>query len=111
AVQQVIFRALEKDPDKRYADAAEFAAAVEDAFQVHDARHTRPARTAAATTVVPMADQTLPATTIVTAPRRKPWKIAVPLVALVLAVALFALRERLFAPAVDYGKFYAVVIG
>ena len=51
AVQRVIFRALEKDPDKRYADASEFCAAVEEAFDVHDARSisvvTRPARTSA----------------------------------------------------------------
>ncbi|HJQ37259.1 MAG TPA: protein kinase [Thermoanaerobaculia bacterium] len=116
AVKQAIFRALEKDPDKRYADAAEFAAAVQDAFNVHDARHTRPARTAAATTIVPAAaDQTIAATTIVgiEAPRKPfPWKLVAPILALVVAVAvLFSLRERLFPPAVDYGKFYAVVIG
>lgn len=50
AVQRVIYRALEKDPEKRYADAAEFRVAVEEAFEIHDARpltvSTRPARTA-----------------------------------------------------------------
>jgi len=138
AVQRVIFRALEKDPDKRYADAAEFCAAVEEAFDVHDARHTRPARTAtggpprteAATTVVPFdktevsvtlrdtAPPTEAATLITGAPTvietervpRKWWKLAVPALALVLAAVLFMMRDR-FVPARDYGKFYAVVIG
>src|SRR6185436_13117544 len=61
-VQRVIFHALEKDPDKRYANAVEFCDAVEEAFGVPDARHTRPARTTpgapprteAATTIVPL---------------------------------------------------------
>jgi len=46
AVQQVVYRALEKDPEKRYADAAEFIAAVEEAFDVHGARPVRPTRPA-----------------------------------------------------------------
>ena len=50
AVQRVVYRALEKEPEKRYADADEFCAAVEEAFDVHDVRTTRsvtrPARTA-----------------------------------------------------------------
>lgn len=50
AVQQVIFRALEKEPEKRYRDAFEFLSAIEEAFDIHDARavgmFTRPARTA-----------------------------------------------------------------
>jgi tRNA A-37 threonylcarbamoyl transferase component Bud32 len=117
AVQRVIFRALEKDPDKRFADATEFAAAVEEAFNVHDARHTRPARTAAATTVVPApAPPTQAATLITGTPTvvvtpRKTWKIAVPIIALVLAAVLFVVRERMLAPPPDFGKFYAVVIG
>jgi tRNA A-37 threonylcarbamoyl transferase component Bud32 len=69
-IQHVIFRALEKEPDKRYADASEFCAAVEEAFEVHDARPisvvTRPARTASGplprtestTTLVPLTDKT-----------------------------------------------------
>jgi serine/threonine-protein kinase len=117
AVQQVIFRALEKDPDKRYANAAEFAAAVEEAFQVHNARHTRPARTAAATTIVPASAPPTEAATIITGTPtlvetpRKWWKIAVPILALVLAAVLFIVRDRLLAPPPDFGKFYAVVIG
>ena len=124
AVQQVIFRALEKDPDKRYADAGEFCAAVEKAFDVHDARHTRPSRT------VPSLDKTevtfgepapvTEAATMITGtptvidetrPRSRRWMIALPILAIILALAVFAMRERLFAPAIDYGKFYAVVIG
>src|SRR5256886_2738673 len=50
AVQRVVYRALEKNPDQRYRDAWEFRAAVEEAFDIHDARPisfaTRPARTA-----------------------------------------------------------------
>src|SRR5260221_5302657 len=69
-IQHVIFRALEKEPDKRYADASEFCAAVEEAFDVHDARPisvvTRPARTASGalprtesdTTLLPFTDKT-----------------------------------------------------
>ncbi|MEO8379586.1 MAG: protein kinase [Acidobacteriota bacterium] len=49
AVQRVVMRALEKDPNARYRDASEFCAAVEDAFAIHDVRTistaTRPART------------------------------------------------------------------
>ncbi|HEX9459567.1 MAG TPA: caspase family protein, partial [Thermoanaerobaculia bacterium] len=57
-------------PDNRYADASEFCAAVEEAFDVHDARPisavTRPARTAAGalprtesdTTILPLTDKT-----------------------------------------------------
>ncbi len=117
AVKQVIFRALEKDPDKRYADAAEFAAAVEEAFQVHDVRHTRPSRTAPATTIIPAAAPPTEAATIITGTPtlvetpRKAWKIVVPILALVLAAVLFIMRERLLAPPPDFGKFYAVVIG
>lgn len=69
-IQRVIFRALEKEPDKRYNDALEFSAAVEEAFDIHDARPisavTRPARTAPGamprtesdTTLVPLTDKT-----------------------------------------------------
>jgi tRNA A-37 threonylcarbamoyl transferase component Bud32 len=65
-IQRVIFRALEKDPDKRYADAYEFSADVEEAFEVPISIHTRPARTApgvsarteSATTLVPLGDTT-----------------------------------------------------
>ena len=61
AVQRVIYRALEKDPNDRYADAAEFLAAVEEAFGIHDARLTRPARTAADSTAPTKIDTTLDA--------------------------------------------------
>ena len=111
AVQRVIFRALEKDPDNRYANAEEFSAAVEAAFGVNDVRHTRPARTLPATTIVPAAAApTIAGTTLIVAPR-KPWKIVVPIIALVLAAVLFVIRERMVAPPADFGKFYAVVIG
>jgi len=134
SVQKVIFRALEKDPDKRYADATEFSAAVEEAFDVHDARHTRPARTApgapprteAATTIVPL-DKTEEATVVTGAPverralsppadvgglsgRRSTLVIAA-IALVVLAAVLFAMRDRIFPPPIDYGQFYAVVIG
>lgn len=49
AVQKVVMRALEKDPNARFRDATEFCAAVEEAFDIHDVRTisavTRPART------------------------------------------------------------------
>ena len=49
AVQRVVMRALEKDPNARFRDASEFCAAVEEAFDIHDVRTisavTRPART------------------------------------------------------------------
>src|SRR5260221_144550 len=43
-IQRVILRALEKDPDKRYADAYEFSAAVKEASEVRIGTHPRPAR-------------------------------------------------------------------
>src|SRR5262249_11871489 len=46
-VQRVVLRALEKDPNDRYADAAEFMAAVEEAFDLPDARPARPLPTTA----------------------------------------------------------------
>jgi len=123
AVQRVIFRALEKDPDKRYADATEFQAAVEEAFDVHDARHTRPSRTVPSMDRTEVsnigAEPTEAATiiggtpTVIESPqpvRRKWWKIAVPIVALLLAATLYFFREE-FVPVPDYGKYYAVVIG
>jgi serine/threonine protein kinase len=70
AVQKVVFRALEKDPDNRYASAAEFCAAVEEAFGIDEPRVTRqaatrpaltrpPGVTENATTVVPLSDKTV----------------------------------------------------
>lgn len=137
-VQRVIFRALEKDPDKRFANATEFCAAVEEAFDVQpDARLTRPARTSSdaiarseAATVVPVFDKTQ-----VTAPaaptdvetaiggtptvidhqirgsRLRPWLI-VAAIALVLAVAAVMVMQRIQAARIaGLGKFHAVVIG
>jgi tRNA A-37 threonylcarbamoyl transferase component Bud32 len=131
AVQRVILRALEKDPEQRYADAAEFCEAVAEAFDVQDARPTRsmtrPARTASDglartdvdTTVVPVSDKTIAtyvpaAPTVVDRVSRLPrgWKIAVPALALVLAAALAIAWQRMEAAKVAaYGKFFAVVIG
>ena len=118
AVQQVIYRALEKDPNNRYADAAEFLAAVEEAFGVQDARPisvlTRPARTAADSAAPTKIDTTLdapappaptltdktavvpitePETLTVAAPtliepRRRRWRV--PLIAAAAIVALAA---------------------
>ncbi|HUR83318.1 MAG TPA: serine/threonine-protein kinase, partial [Thermoanaerobaculia bacterium] len=67
AVQQVVYRALEKDPDKRYADANEFREAVLSAFHLG---HTVPARTAAAATLpdATIAVAPLDATQVVTPP-------------------------------------------
>ncbi|HYR28906.1 MAG TPA: protein kinase [Thermoanaerobaculia bacterium] len=49
AVQRVVLRALEKEPEKRYADAIEFRDAAQEAFGIEDAAPlsvaTRPART------------------------------------------------------------------
>jgi len=115
AVQRVVMRALEKDPDKRYADAAEFIAAVEEAFDVHDARPvrlTRPARTES--DEVAAIVRTLPATTIVmpTRPRRWRWAIAAAVAVVIIAAAAFVMWQRAEAARLAaYGKFYAVVIG
>jgi serine/threonine protein kinase len=115
AVQRVVFRALEKDPDKRYASAAEFCAAVEEAFGIDEPRVTRPsvtksATTQSATTVVPAAD-----TTIVdhvshdTRPRRA---LILAAIALLLLAAAVLIWQRMHAAGLaSYGKFYAVVIG
>ena len=126
AVQRVIYRALEKDPDQRYADAYEFAAAVEDAFDVHDKRPTRRDRTEPVTvdkTVVdtPTAATTLAATTlagaptVITTPTRKRvrrWPFVTAALALVLAAALAIVWYRMeTARVAAFGKFYAVVIG
>jgi tRNA A-37 threonylcarbamoyl transferase component Bud32 len=66
AVQQVVFRALEKDPDARYADASEFRVAVEEAFDVQGTSSslarpvvTRPARTDADATPRTQVDTTI----------------------------------------------------
>src|SRR2546423_11727116 len=131
AVQRVIFRALEKEPEKRYADATEFCEAVAEAFDVHDARPTRsmtrPARTASDglaqreddATVFPVSDKTIvthapAAPTVIERVSRLPrgWKIAIPALALVLAAALAIGWQRMEAARIAaYGKFFAVVIG
>src|SRR5207244_691392 len=129
AVQRVVLRALEKEPEKRYADATEFCEAVAEAFDVNDARPTRsmtrPARTASDglartdvdTTVVAVSDKLthVPAApTVIDRVSRLPrgWKIAVPALALVLAAALAIGWQRMEAAKIAaYGKFFAVVIG
>ncbi|HKO54626.1 MAG TPA: protein kinase [Thermoanaerobaculia bacterium] len=138
AVQQVIFRALEKDPDHRWANAAEFRAAVEEAFDVRDSKPitvtTRPARTRVDTTlvttpplpdktevsVVPLAPVTEAATLVGQAaptvverrPRRFVWPAVVALLLAVAAAAFLVYRQRMqVADAASYGKFRAVVIG
>ena len=97
AVQRVVMRALEKDPDKRYADAAEFITAVE----------------AESDEVAPIV-RTLPATTIIvpTRPRRWRWAIAAAVAVVIIAAAAFVMWQRAEAARLAaYGKFYAVVIG
>jgi hypothetical protein len=128
AVQRVIYRALEKDPDKRYHDALEFSAAIEEAFDVHDAGSymTRPARTASDALVARTAVDTTvvsgpteAATFVPAAPtvvehraRRLPIIVIAALVVLALAAAgVFIWRQREAAALARYGKFYAVVIG
>lgn len=128
AVQRVVYRALEKDPDQRYRDAAEFGEAVADAFGIEEPRTTRPAPTRpavtrpgadSATTVVPLSDKTeisaLPTqvdTTVIAPARSFRWPIVSLVVALVLLVAAaFAWQRMRAANLASYGKFYAVVIG
>ena len=126
AVQQVIYRALEKDPDKRFADAAEFCAAVTEAFDVHDERPisfaTRPAptvpgktQTSAPATLV---DQTVVVQDVERASARWPWRAEarptwISLIALIvlLAIGWFVWQRKQAAALATYGKFYAVVIG
>lgn len=72
-VQRVVYRALEKEPEKRFADAVEFRAAVEEAFGIEDAGPlsvaTRPARTSAgAASERTQALTTMSDATVVTAP-------------------------------------------
>ncbi len=135
-VQQVIYRALEKDPDKRFANADEFCAAIEEAFEIDEPRVTRPAVTRPALTRTPLPSQTESATTVVPpvdktvvtgpptaagttliepiAPARAfPWRYAVlAVIALALAAASIVVRQRMHAATLaSYGKFYAVVIG
>ncbi len=130
AVQRVVYRALEKDPDKRYRDAAEFCAAVEEAFGIDEPRVTRqaatrpaltrPAFTESATTVVPLSDQTevstaptQAATTMVAPADAFPMRsVILAVVALVLIVAaVIAWQRRQAANLASFGRFYAVVIG
>jgi serine/threonine-protein kinase len=137
AVQRVIFRALEKDPDNRYANAAEFRAAVEEAFEVSDSKPitvtTRPARTRVDTTLVttpPLPDKTevsvpgvapvtaaatlvgqAPPTVVEPRPRRLLWP-ALAAALLVAALAGYLAWRRMQAvDLASYGKFRAVVIG
>jgi serine/threonine-protein kinase len=112
SIQRVVMRALEKDPDKRYADAAEFVAAVEEAFDVHDARPVRLTRPASTESDALHVDHTVPATTLVVPARRRRWPIAAIAALVVIAAAAFVLWQRAEAAKLAaYGKFYAVVIG
>ncbi|MGZ5432339.1 MAG: protein kinase domain-containing protein [Thermoanaerobaculia bacterium] len=128
AVQRVVYRALEKDPDKRYRDAAEFCAAVEAAFGIDEPRVTRQAATRPALTrpaVTESATTVVDNTVILSRedgegppPRARRRSFAslrmtsLAVVALVLIVAAVILWQRMQAANLaSFGKFYAVVIG
>lgn len=129
AVQRVVFRALEKKPDDRYSDAAEFSAAVKEAFDVEEGVTIRDA----VVKIAPRKDVIDPNGTIVSAtapdviiagaptisdryavvaavPRLRPIIIAAILIA-ILATAAIVWRRVETARLARYGKFYAVVIG
>lgn len=130
AVKQVIYRALQKDPDKRYADAAEFCAAVTEAFDVHDERPisfaTRPAPTVPGSPPT-LVDQTVVAqdTTDVThaggaaarpsiaegRAKARPALIALTALVLLGAIGWFGWQRMQTASLASYGRFHAVVIG
>lgn len=126
AVQKVIYRALEKDPDKRYRDASEFCAAVLEAFDVRDAKTFSVAPPGVDTTIatgVPEAPtlleatQAVPATEVATlveprvrAPRRL-WPVLIALLLVAAIAATIVWRRAEAARIASYGKFYAVVIG
>ena len=140
AVQSVIFRALEKDPDARYADASEFRAAVEEAFDMQATGSsiarpviTRPARTDADATPRTQVDTTIVTgvvaptdmatfipgeATVVDRPvdrarsSRFRYAVLAALAICILALAATVVRNRMIAARIaGYGKFYAVVIG
>ena len=128
AVQRVVYRALEKDPDQRYRDAAEFCAAVEEAFGIDEPRVTRQAATRPALTRPAVTES---ATTIVDdtvilsredgegPPSRARGRSFASLrmtglgvVTLLLIVAAIVVWQRMQAANLaSYGKFHAVVIG
>lgn len=117
-VQRVIYRALEKDPDKRFASADEFRVAVEEAFGIDEPRVTRPATTQSATTVVDRTVILSPAEGEGPPPRTRRRSFAalrmtaVAAIALVLLIAAILARQRRHAAELaSYGNFYAVVIG
>jgi tRNA A-37 threonylcarbamoyl transferase component Bud32 len=136
AVQRVVYRALEKDPDKRYRDAAEFCAAVVEAFDIRDAKtisvpapspRTVPDTTIAtgvsgaptlleATQVVAptVADTVIPGVPTLVQPRATRRIVPMAVVALLVVVAALGIvlwRRAEAARIASYGKFYAVVIG
>jgi tRNA A-37 threonylcarbamoyl transferase component Bud32 len=115
AVQRVIYRALEKDPDQRFANADEFRAAVEEAFGIDELRVTRPATTQSATTVVDRTVVLSPTEGEGTPPRARRGSFAalrMTAIALVLlTAAIFVWRRTQAADLASYGKFHAVVIG
>jgi tRNA A-37 threonylcarbamoyl transferase component Bud32 len=113
-IQRVILRALEKEPEKRYANASEFADAVAEAFDVQDARPTRAALTRpdvdttvwSAAAMPPLSESGGMAAAL------HSWKIAIPAIALVLAAALAIIWQRMEAAKIAaFGNFYAVVVG
>ena len=128
AVKRVIYRALEKDPDQRFANAAEFCSAIEEAFGVDVPRATRPAVTRPAVTkpaVTQSATTVIDHTVILSPaegegpPSQAPGRSFAPLrmtafavIALALVAAAVVVWQRMqAADLTSYGKFYAVVIG
>jgi tRNA A-37 threonylcarbamoyl transferase component Bud32 len=108
-VQRAVYRALEKDPDKRYADAYEFAAALKDAFGGVQASGLPP-------TLVVTTPSALPPTQIsapeARTPRKRRWLAPVAATALILAAVLAFIWSRMESQRLAaFGTFHAVVIG
>ena len=122
-VKQVVYRALEKDPDKRYADANEFRDAVIEAFRLTTVptrtavSRTMPDTTAVDKTRVVDTTEVVPeiAVTEIAPPPAKPIArlvaIAVSALIVLAAVGWFAWQRMQAAQIASYGKFYAVVVG
>jgi hypothetical protein len=129
AVQRVVYRALEKEPERRFQSAGEFCAAAREAFGIHDKPTLSYARTeaevtgaappVAGTTIVDstIADHTAVDRTVVdrtvvdgSRPNLK-WPIAAAVVLALLAAGILLWRSYETAHLARYGKFYAVVIG
>jgi hypothetical protein len=119
AVQRVVYRALEKEPENRYASAGEFCAAVREAFGIHDKPTLSYARTEVDAEVTQL-DLALPGgrtevasdATVVDRPRSNlKWRIAAAAVLVLIAASITLWQRREAAHIASYGKFYAVVIG